>query len=161
MRATWVRSVFVALALVVGLAACSAARPGEGPATSAPEGVRNSFARDLEASAEAWNRGDLDGFLATYLNSSQTTFVGRNGLIRGLDAIRQMYQQSYWQQGGPRELLGFRDLEVRPLGATHALATGRYVLTDRRTGAATATGIFSLVLQRTAEGWRILHDQSS
>lgn len=157
MRTTTLRVISAALMLT--LIACGGS--GSERPTQAPEVVRSDFVRDMEMSAEAWNRGDLDGFLATYLNSPETTFVGRNGPIRGLDAIRQTYQQSYWQQGGPKDLLGFRDMEVRPLGNEHALATGRYVLTDRQSGSATATGIFTLVLQRTSDGWRIIHDHSS
>lgn len=148
------------LILALALAACGTSTAASAPRP--PSTVRAAFMHDMEMSAEAWNQGDLDGFLATYLPSEETTFVGRNGLIRGKDAIRETYRQSYWRDGGPpRGLLSFRDMEVRPLGEEHALATGRYVLTDRATGAQSATGIFTLVLRRTTDGWRIIHDQSS
>ena len=115
----------------------------------------------LHASAESWNAGDLDGFLDDYLDSAGTAFVGGSGVTRGVAAIRDRYRRSYWSTGRPPHALRFEDLEVSPLGERHALALGRYVLADRETGAPAATGIFSLVLLRTEQGWRIIHDHSS
>ena len=113
----------------------------------------------LTASAEAWTRGDLDGFLDDY--APDATFVGSAGLTRGLDQIRQSYIDGYWGTGAPEDGLRFRFLEVRTVGEDAAVAVGRYVLYDRSSGEATATGLFSLTLQRTSAGWRIVHDHSS
>jgi uncharacterized protein (TIGR02246 family) len=114
----------------------------------------------LRASAEDWNNGDLDGFLDDYLDSPETAFVGSD-VSFGVEEIRARYLRSYWSTGRPEGLLAFEDIHVRPLGADHALARGRYVLTDRSTGAQTSTGMFTLVLVRTPDGWRIIHDHSS
>lgn len=115
----------------------------------------------LQASAEDWNRGDLDGFLSTYQDSDSTTFVTQNGLIHGVGAIRERYRASYFKGGGPPQLLRFDELVVRPLDAGHAIVTGRYILTDRASGAAAGNGRFTLVLARTRAGWKIVHDHSS
>lgn len=115
----------------------------------------------LHASAESWNAGDLDGFLDDYLDSPETVFAGGSGVIRGVDAIRDRYLETYWRTGAPEHALRFEDLEVSALGADHALALGRYVLSDRATDSAAASGVFTLVLRRTPEGWRIIHDHSS
>lgn len=113
----------------------------------------------LHASAEAWTRGDLDGFLHDY--APDATFVGSSGLIRGLDTIRQAYIDGYWSTGMPENGLRYKMMEVRPEGATTALAVGRYVLYDRETGETGATGVFSLTLRQTEDGWEIVHDHSS
>lgn len=141
-----------------GLAAGGCARVP----TPSPRDDASAIVRMLEESADEWNRGNLDGFLATYLDSPQTTFVTGTGLVHGKGAIRDRYLAGYWKSGGlPPQLLRFEDLQVRPLGATHALATGRYVLTQREGGAPAGKGIFSLVLVRTGGGWKIIHDHSS
>ncbi len=114
----------------------------------------------LRASAKDWNRGDLDGFLDDYLDSPETAFVGSD-VSFGVDEIRARYLRSYWSTGRPEGLLAFEDIHVRPIGSDHALARGRYVLTDRSTDRLTSTGMFSLVLVRTPDGWRIIHDHSS
>lgn len=115
----------------------------------------------LQASADDWNRGDLNGFLVPYAEGAATTFVGSSGLVRGKEAIREVYATSYWATGTPRGTLAFEAIEVRPLGPEHALAVGRYRVTPRDAGGSPAQGIFSLVLARTSEGWRIVHDHSS
>lgn len=114
----------------------------------------------LRESAEDWNRGDLDGFLDDYLNSPETAFVGSD-VSFGVEAIRARYLRSYLSTGRPEGLLSFEDIHVRPIGSDHALARGRYLLTDRSTGRLTSTGMFSLVLVQTSDGWRIIHDHSS
>lgn len=145
-----------ALILGAALAGCGAtARPPGGAVTA--EAV---IARELQASAERWNAGDLEGFLAPYLDAPETTFVSGGGLLRGRDAIEQRYRSTYWADGRARDALRFGDLEVTLLGADHALVTGRYLLYDAA-GTQTGTGPFTLVYRRTPEGWRIVHDHSS
>jgi len=112
----------------------------------------------LEASAAAWNRGDLDRFLDDY--AEDATFVGGSGLIRGVAELERRYRAAYWTDAGPRDTLRFADIRVTPLGPDHALAVGRFILTAPD-GAVTSTGFFTLVLVRTGSGWRIVHDHSS
>ena len=114
----------------------------------------------MHASAAAWNRGDVDGFLAPYLHAPELTFVGSSGLVRGFDTLRARYGAGYFDEGLP-DRLRFTDLEIRALSEGHALMLGRYVLEERTGGAVTSTGIFTLVWGRTAAGWRILHDHTS
>lgn len=146
--------ILAVAALAVG--ACAPSR------TPAPEPVAASVVAVLQASADAWNRGDLDGFLEPYLDSSETTFMTGPGVIHGLGTIRERYRAHYFTAAGrPPTLLRFSDLDVRPLGAGHALMTGRFHLTTRATGAPADSGNFTLVWRRTPHGWKIIHDHSS
>lgn len=113
---------------------------------------------DLDSSAAAWNRGDLEGFLADYLPEPTTTYVGSSGLVVGIEGIRGRYAPLF-REGAARDSLRFRDLRVRPLGDSTALAIGRYVL--HHADSVTSTGIFTLVLRRADGGWAIVHDHSS
>lgn len=113
----------------------------------------------LDAQAQAWTRNDLDGFLDDY--ASDATYVGSSGLIEGRERIRASYVRGYWSTGVAEDGLRFRDLAVRTVGPETAVAVGRYVLFDRRTGATTATGVFSLTLRKMAGEWKIVHDHSS
>ena len=112
----------------------------------------------LAASAAAWNRGDLDGFMRTYLDDSTTTFLTSNGLGQGYAWIRNRYAP-WFAPGASRDSLRFTELMVRSLGADHALVTARYVLFRR--DSTTATGPFTLVLRRTDTGWKMIHDHTS
>lgn len=151
-RTTWIQAALFGGMLAVGGCATHARSPAAG--------AEAEIVRILEASAERWNQGDLDGFLEPYLDAPSTTFVSGGGLIRGRDAIEARYRSSYWSEGIPREQLRFAALEVRPLGADHALVTGLYRLYDGA-GTQTGEGPFSLVLARTPGGWKIVHDHSS
>ena len=116
----------------------------------------------LQASSASWNGGDLDGFLDDYWRSDELTFSGADGVTRGWDQVRDRYLRTYWAPGASRDSLRFREVEVTPLGSEHALALGRFVLYRPQKGdSVTASGYFSLVLRRTPEGWRIIHDHTS
>jgi ketosteroid isomerase-like protein len=47
------------------------------------------------------------------------------------------------------------------LGPEYAIATGRYHLARSAAGGGDATGIFSLVWQKSADGWKIILDHTS
>lgn len=116
------------------------------------------IAEALDASAAAWNRGDLEGFMSVYLDSASTTYVGRTGLEVGYDAIRDRYAPLF-ASGADRDSLAFEDLRVRALTDRVAVGTARWVLRDG--GRITGSGPFSLVLQRVEGRWKIVHDHSS
>lgn len=147
----------IAGAALVLLAACAANARTDAP--SAGAGAQREITLVLAHSTEGWNRRDLDEFLIPYLDSPETTFVGSGGLVRGKAAIRQMYATGWFAPGRDPGRLSFRDIEVRMLGGSHALALGRWEV--RIPGRETQTGTFSLTLRRTPQGWRIIHDHSS
>ncbi|MEJ2679725.1 MAG: DUF4440 domain-containing protein [Gemmatimonadota bacterium] len=142
-----------ALILLAGCAHAPAAHAGR------PTDAVARITEMLDASARSWNEGDLAGYMYDYADGA--TFVGSSGLVRGRAEIERRYRASYWASGKPADALRFENVEVTLLGREHALAVGRYVLYDRQSGVTTASGIFSLVLRQTPEGWRIIHDHSS
>lgn len=112
----------------------------------------------LERSAAAWNRGDLDAFMADYAADSLTSFVAGGRVHYGFAWIRDNYAPAF-EPGARRDSLRFQDVAARPLGARHAVATARFVLF--RADSVTASGPFTLVLERRGAEWKILHDHTS
>jgi ketosteroid isomerase-like protein len=112
----------------------------------------------LERQREAWNRGDLDGYLAGYEPSPALIFTSGGKIRRGLVATRAAYQRRYGRDRSGMGRLGFEILEVQALGADGAVVLGRWALTDTP---AAGRGVFSVVLARTPAGWRIVHDHTS
>jgi ketosteroid isomerase-like protein len=111
----------------------------------------------LDEQVQAWNRGDIDGFMMGYAKSDKTTFISGDTLTRGWQTVLDRYKKSY----DSREKMGtlaFTELEVKPLSDDSAVANGRWQLT--RAGD-TPHGRFTLIFRRTAEGWRIVHDHTS
>lgn len=149
------KPIFLLAALV--LLSCSPAPPAASPVDRARE--VGEIVRMLEASAQGWNRGDLDAFLVPYADDA--TFAASDELLRGKPAIRAAYQASYFDADGVRGTQRYEGIEVRMLGPRGALAVGRYVVTELGAGQADESGLFTLALERRAEGWRIIHEHSS
>jgi uncharacterized protein (TIGR02246 family) len=114
----------------------------------------------LKDSEEAWNRADLVTFSSYYDDSPETTFIGREVTHGGPNEVLARYRRGY---STPEKMgtLTFSEIEVRPLGDGYALAHGKFSLKRTAAGGGDASGRFTLVLRRTAQGWRIIHDHSS
>ena len=151
-------SALSAVILSTVLAACASSGSSNAPAGGSSN-VPAHLEQLMHESAVAWNRADLTGFLATYADDSQTTFMG-NPPTLGLDAIRARYQSGYFSEGRPRDQLGFDQLVTRMLGANHALMHGRCILTNPETKKQQFCR-YTLIWERRPEGWRIIHDHSS
>jgi uncharacterized protein (TIGR02246 family) len=104
----------------------------------------------LEAQVDAWNRGDLDGFMAGY--ADDVIFTSGGEVRRGRDQTMTRYRETYG--GALRGRLAFEIVEVQGLGPDGAVVLGRWSLDD--TG-----GVFTVVLARRAEGWRVIHDHTT
>jgi beta-aspartyl-peptidase (threonine type) len=112
----------------------------------------------LADQAAAWNKGDLEGFMAGYWKSPDLTFVSGNAKTKGWDATLERYKKRYQAEGKEMGKLTFSELEVEQLGPDAALVRGRFTLEMMKEK---PTGLFTLVLRRFPEGWRIVHDHTS
>jgi uncharacterized protein (TIGR02246 family) len=148
-----ISALFLALSLA-GCAAQQAAGPALAPRTWSADEARIRAA--MQASSDAWNRGDLKGHLAIYVDS--VSFMTPNGPRPGVAAIEESFTRTFFQGGRPKQNLRFEQMVVRPLGPGSALATGRFILSGG--GTPDNTGWFTLVWVRTANGWRAVHDHS-
>lgn len=144
------------LALVVLLAACRSGGPEAAPAPDPDLTAR--LQAQFAHSADAWNRGDLDAFMADYAPGEQPTFMADGHLHGGHDWIRDHYAPSF-APGTRRDSLRFEEFTVRRLSPALALVTARYQL--HRSGRVTASGPFTLIMERRDNRWLILHDHSS
>jgi ketosteroid isomerase-like protein len=140
--------------IAIAAAALLAAPLSHGTARSERDAA--AMVRTLTASAEDWNRGDLDRFIAPY--AAESTFMTPAGPV-GRAAMVERYRGKYFASGRPQQTLRFDGLEVRTLGSDHALMTGRFLLAGG--GLADQSGRFTLIWVRQADGWRILHDHTS
>ncbi|MDB6084482.1 MAG: hypothetical protein JWN43_2363 [Gammaproteobacteria bacterium] len=115
----------------------------------------------LDRSAAAWNARDLAGFIASYENSPDTTYLTPSQVVIGYTAIHKMYSDRFADDDFFRRgVLSMSLLCVAPLGAGYALARGRYLLNGDATHGGPTSGIFSLVLRRACAGWHILADHT-
>jgi uncharacterized protein (TIGR02246 family) len=149
-----VRLVIV-LGALAALAGCSVAvRRGAGSELPTADGEA-ILALEAETAA-AWNRADLAAHVAAYADSA--VFMAP-GPVVGRHRIRASLERSFWREGRPVQQLRYENVELRPLGRDQAIMTGKFVLSGG--GRADKSGWFTLLWQRTPEGWRIVHDHSS
>ena len=114
----------------------------------------------LRAQEGAWNHGDIDGFMSEgYLRSPALTFYSGGEIRRGFDTVLQHFRKSYKEGGREMGHLGFSEVETVLFGPDGGFVRGRWQL-DFRDGR-TVGGLFTLAMQRTPEGWRIVHDHTS
>jgi beta-aspartyl-peptidase (threonine type) len=106
-----------------------------------------------------WNRGDLDAFLAGYWKSPKVVFQSGGERFYGWENIRARYLKRYKQDGAAMGKLAFSDIEVDVLGPEAVLARGRWRL--NMPDGKTPGGLFTVVLRRLPEGWKIVHDHTS
>jgi ketosteroid isomerase-like protein len=111
----------------------------------------------LEAQAEAWNRGDIDGFMEGYLRSDSTRFASGGSIVRGWQTVRDRYRQRY-NSAEKMGRLTFSDLEITVLSPRSALVFGRWRV-ERAADA--PSGLFTLHFVHTKAGWRIAADHTS
>ena len=137
------------------VAACSARAPS--PALNPAEATATAVVF-LRASSEAWNRGDLEAFVDDYARDSTTTFVAGGRVQYGWDWIHDNYYTHWWDLGSERDSLRFEDVAARSLGSDYLLTTARFVLF--RGDSVTASGPFTLLMQRIEGEWKIIHDQT-
>ena len=130
-------------------------------AQQSPGNPQAEIAAMLERSAADWNRGDLAGFMSDYANDSLTSYVSGGHVLYGWRRLFDRYQTTYFAPGKTRDSLAFEEVHVRPLAPDWALCTARFKLLKAGGGPVTASGPFTLVLQKRAGRWRILHDHTS
>ncbi len=113
----------------------------------------------LQRQQDAWNRQDLEGFMAGYWKSDELTFFSGGNVTKGWQPTLDRYRQHYQSAGSEMGQLEFGNLRVEMLGNDAAFARGEYHLAT--SSGKTPHGIFTLVMRRFPEGWRIVHDHTS
>jgi beta-aspartyl-peptidase (threonine type) len=139
------------LLLLTSLLAIAAEPPNQ-DAKSAVEQV-------LRAQQEAWNRHNLEVFMAGYWNSPELTFFSGAQETSGWQGALARYRKTYQSEGKEMGTLNFSSLRVEPLGNDAAFVRGAWRLT--MSDGKTPHGLFTLVFRKFPEGWKIVHDHTS
>lgn len=138
--------------------------------------------------AQAWNKGDLEGFMDGYARSADITYTAGGVVVTGWQPLMDRYRARYGSAPETMGTLRFENLRVTPLGKDAALCVGQWFLEPATAGSRPGSspaqvsseeavakggqadarprprpmdGVFSLVWVRGEHGWRIVHDHSS
>jgi beta-aspartyl-peptidase (threonine type) len=150
--------LFSSCCLSIALLATS--HPVFAQATSGEYGTEGkAIERVLRTQQNAWNRHDLEGFMAGYWNSSELTFFSGAKEQRGWQATMDRYLATYGSPGHEMGQLEFSGLRIEVLGQEAAFVRGSWKLT--MSNGKTPHGLFTLVFRKFPNGWKIVHDHTS
>ncbi len=120
---------------------------------------KNAIGRILQVQQEAWNNGDIIGFMNSYWKSDSLEFVGKKGLTKGWDSTVAMYKKSYPNKES-MGLLNFEILNIDILTNNAAYLVGSWHL-KRSKEKGDLGGYFTLLLKKINGTWVIVSDHSS
>jgi ketosteroid isomerase-like protein len=123
------------------------------------ESAEEAIKHLLLSQVEAWNRGSLERFMRGYWHSPDLTFFSGATVTKGWEPTLARYKERYQSQGKEMGRLEFQDLNIDMLGPKGAVVTGTWRLT--MSDGKQPHGLFTLILKRMQEGWRIVHDHTS
>lgn len=112
----------------------------------------------MNAQVEAWNRGDIKGFMQGYEKSDSLQFITAKGIKYGYDSVLNSYLRSYDSRDKMGKL-SFTELRVKQLDQAFQTAhvTGKWNILSEKS----PSGHFSLIFRRNSEGeWKIVIDHT-
>jgi len=119
--------------------------------------IKSDVSAVIQQQQADWNAGSVENFMQGYLRSPALRFASGGDVFTGFDAALLRFQTSY----PDRQTMGalfFSDIDVTVISPDAALAFGRWALTREPDH---PNGLFTLLLRKTTQGWRITHDHTS
>lgn len=113
----------------------------------------------LYGQRDAWNRGHLEEYMAGYWRDERLRFAAGNNITYGWQATLDRYQKNYPNQQA-MGTLAFDLQDIRVLSPQDAVVFGKWQLT-REAPHQPAGGLFTLILEKKPEGWKVVADHTS
>lgn len=132
-------------------------QPSEAPVSEDQAAEKAAIRAVLQAQVAAWNKGDLEGFMAGYARTDSLRFASGGTVHTGWAAALARYQDRYPDRAA-MGTLSFDQIDIQILSPRWAKVFGAWRL-DRAEDA--PHGLFTLIMNRRADGWRIVHDHTS
>lgn len=113
----------------------------------------------IKEQQEAWNKGDLEGFMQHYWKDDSLEFIGKNGITYGWQQTLDNYKRSYPTKAH-MGTLNFDIIKNKRLDFGTAQTIGKWQLI-RKELSDTLSGHFTLIWQKRKTKWVIISDHSS
>lgn len=111
----------------------------------------------LHQQTDAWNRGDVDGFMQTYWKSDSLLFIGKTSVTRGWQQTLERYKKNYPDKAA-MGTLSFDIVQVKKLSRRYYYVVGGWQL---QRAADAPSGHYTLLLKKVGGSWKIISDHSS
>lgn len=141
-------SLFLLLVITASIAAQSESQKTK---------ISGEIRKVMDDQSVAWNKGEIDGFMAGYWNSEKLTFISGLDVTRGWQPTLDRYKKSY-DSRAKMGVLTFSDLEFTILSKDAAIVLGSWALKREKDD---PHGKFTLTFRKFKDGWRIVMDHTS
>ncbi|MEY3324420.1 MAG: hypothetical protein RLZ11_734 [Bacteroidota bacterium] len=135
------------LSILIG---CSVVSPAQ-------KNARQKILTLLDTQTQAWNRGDLEGFMKGYWENDSLRFIGKSGITYGYNNTLNNYKRGYPDTAAMGKLQ-FTILVVKKLSPRYYEVVGKWYL-KRSIG--DVSGHYTLLLRKINSKWVIVSDHSS
>ena len=133
-------------------------QPKSGVGTALDKETSKAVHKLLDDQEQAWNQGDLKGFMEGYWNSPDLSFYSGNTKTKGWQQTFDRYRKRYQEEGREMGHLSFREVVLDSVGPQTVIVRGRWKLEKK---SETNDGLYTLIVRKLPEGWRIVHDHTS
>ncbi len=113
----------------------------------------------MQEQENAWNEGDLNGFMKHYWKSDSLRFIGKSGLNYGWQKTLDNYKKSY-KNKEEMGTLKFTNKSLDIVGEQTIFVIGEWNLM-RADSLGDLGGMYSLILEKKNGKWVITTDHSS
>ncbi|TCK65182.1 hypothetical protein DFQ05_2397 [Winogradskyella wandonensis] len=154
------KKYIIALGLALITYACISVRADVGDVTVIEETDYNTakaaILKVMDDQQNAWNKGDLEGFMQGYWKSDSLKFYGSNGLTKGWQNTLDNYKRGYLTKA-ETGTLNFVINDVSKIDGNNYWVMGEYHL-KREVG--DADGVFIIIFKMINGEWKIVADMS-
>lgn len=106
---------------------------------------------------DAWNKGDIEAYMAGYERSDSLRFASGGNVSFGWETTLERYKKGYPDKETMGQLT-FSNLDVKLIGEHTALIFGKWEL-ERKSDH--PWGLFTLIFEYQDTGWKVVHDHTS
>lgn len=147
----------LSLVLVIACYSCTSDETKPNKRSVDTDGSKEVIAILMQEQEDAWNNGDLNGFMKHYWKSDSLIFVGKSGLNRGWQQTLDNYKTSYPNKMAMGQL-NFTNRYFDTLSDSSTFVIGKWELFR---SSDTLSGHYSLLWKKLNGNWKIVVDHSS
>jgi hypothetical protein len=122
----------------------------------AQESGRDKVLRNITLQQQAWNRGDVPGFMEHYWHDDSLKFIGGKGITYGWQKTLDNYLKSYPDKAA-MGMLKFTIVEATLLSPVSVYVIGKWELQKEKP----VGGYFTLMWKKIEGKWVIVSDHTS
>lgn len=113
----------------------------------------------LNLQQQAWNKGDIEGYMQGYWKSDSLAFIGKKGVTYGWKHTLENYQKSYPNKAAMGSLT-FELRSIQQVSVDAVFVIGKWYL-KRTENLGDLKGHFTLLFKKVNNQWVIVADHSS